>query len=114
MGKPEYRVDMEIGHTTRHIGAEFQMSTMACATAAKPGKEDYISVREVARRSLMSEKTIRNIIRNDALPHYRNGKSGKILLRWPAFVAWMERQRIQLKHDDHLLGILKKMKRAGQ
>jgi hypothetical protein len=88
------------------------MGTTACATI--PENRDYVSVREAAWRSSMSEKTIRNIIRNDALPHYRNGKSGKILLRWPDFVAWMERQKVQLKHDDHLLRILKKMKKAGQ
>ena len=82
------------------------MRTTARATMRE--NKDYVSVREAAWRSSMSEKTIRNIIRNDALPHYRNGGSGKILLRWPDFVAWMERRKVQLKHDDHLLRILKK------
>lgn len=82
------------------------MSTTARAEI--PENKDYVSVREAAWWSSMSEKTIRNIIRNDALPHYRNGGSGKILLRWPDFVAWMERRKVQLKHDDHLLRILKK------
>jgi hypothetical protein len=101
---------VEIDLATRHIGAEFRMGTTACATMRE--NKDYVSVREAAWRSSMSEKTIRNIIRNDALPHYRNGGFGKILLRWPDFVAWMERQRIQLMHDGHLLGILKKMGKA--
>ena len=88
------------------------MGCPAAAISNEPrtfsGTEDYLTIREIARRSSMSEKSIRNIIRNDALPHYRNGGSGKILLRWPDFVAWMERRKVQLKHDDHLLRILKK------
>jgi hypothetical protein len=62
----------------------------------------------------MSEKTIRNLIRNDALPHYRNSKSGKIWLRWIEFVEWMERRRIELKHDDNFLSILRDMNMKGK
>ncbi len=76
--------------------------------------EGYITVREVARRSSMSEKSIRNFIRNDALPHYRNSRSGKIWLRWIEFVEWMERRRIELKHDDNLLSILRDMNAKGK
>jgi predicted DNA-binding transcriptional regulator AlpA len=74
--------------------------------------EGYITVREVGRRSSMSEKSIRNFIRNDALPHYRNTSSGKIWLRWTEFVEWMERRRIELRQDDQLLGILREMAKA--
>jgi antibiotic biosynthesis monooxygenase (ABM) superfamily enzyme len=70
------------------------------------------SVREVAQRSSMSEKIIRSYIRNDALPHWRNSKSRKIWLRWADFVAWMERRRIELRHDDGLLGILRDLNGA--
>ncbi len=83
------------------------------ATAAIPEDEGYITVREVARRSSMSEKSIRNFIRNDALPHYRNSRSGKIWLRWIEFIDWMEHRRIELKHDDHLLSILRDMNARG-
>ena len=78
------------------------------------GSEDegYITVREVSRRSSMSEKSIRNFIRNDALPHYRNSRSGKIWLRWIEFVEWMEHRRIELKTDDFLLSILRDMAKA--
>lgn len=62
----------------------------------------------------MSEKIIRNFIRNDALPHYRNSKSGKIWLRWKEFVDWMERRRIELRHDDNLLSILRDMNMRGK
>ena len=82
------------------------------ARATMRENKDYVSVQEAAWRSSMSEKTIRNYIRNGALPHYRNSGAGKILLRWPDFVAWMERRRIQLTHDDHLLGILGRMEKA--
>lgn len=74
--------------------------------------DGFVSIREVAKRSSMSEKTIRNFIRNDALPHWRNSKAGKIWLRWIEFVGWMERRKIELKHDDCLLGILRDMTKA--
>ncbi len=96
------------------------METKCCATWAISNQsravfedEGYITVREVARRSSMSEKSIRNFIRNAALPHYRNSSSGKILLRWIEFVKWMERRRIELKHDDCLLSILRDMNARG-
>ena len=76
--------------------------------------DGFVSIREVARRASMSEKSIRNYIRNAALPHYRNSRSGKIWLRWIEFVAWMERRRIELKHDDALLGILRDMSAKGR
>jgi hypothetical protein len=95
------------------------MKAMGCAASAissqpRIGSEDegYITIREVARRSSMSEKSIRNFIKNDALPHYRNSRSGKIWLRWIEFIEWMERRRIELKHDDCLLGILRDMTKA--
>jgi len=78
---------------------------------AQAKHDGYITIREVARRSSMSEKTVRNLIRNDALPHYRNSRSGKIWLRWDEFTAWMERRRIELKHDEDLLSILRDMTR---
>ncbi len=79
-----------------------------------PDTSELISLKEVARRCSMSEKTVRNLIRNDALPHWRNSNSGKIWLRWADVLAWLERRRIELKHDDSLLGILRDMgKRAG-
>ena len=96
------------------------MEAKGCAVSVissqpRIGSEDegYITVREVARRSSMSEKSIRNFIRNDALPHYRNSKSGKIWLRWIEFVEWMERRRIELKDDDCLLNILRDMTRKA-
>jgi predicted DNA-binding transcriptional regulator AlpA len=76
--------------------------------------DDNITVRDIARRASMSEKSIRDIIRNDALPHYRRSASGKILVRWSDFEAWMERRRIELNHDDCLLGILRDMKSRGR
>jgi predicted DNA-binding transcriptional regulator AlpA len=96
------------------------MKAMGCATAISneprtvSETDDYITVRDIARRSSMSEKSIRDIIRNDALPHYRRSASGKILVRWSDFEAWMERRRIELKHDDCLLGILRDMKSRGR
>jgi predicted DNA-binding transcriptional regulator AlpA len=88
--------------------------TISNALNSFPESEVFVSIREVSRRSSMSEKTIRNLIRNDALPHYRNSKSGKIWLRWIEFVEWMERRRIELKHDDNFLSILRDMNMKGK
>jgi predicted DNA-binding transcriptional regulator AlpA len=85
------------------------VSAISNQLAAVSEDKGYITIREVARRSSMSEKSIRNFIRNDALPHYRNSRSGKIWLRWTEFVEWMERRRIEFKHDDQLLSILRDM-----
>jgi predicted DNA-binding transcriptional regulator AlpA len=52
----------------------------------KAEDDGFVTVREVARRSSMSEKSIRNFIRSNALPHYRNTGSGKIWLRWSEFI----------------------------
>ena len=88
-------------------------SNGASSPGATGDMSEYISLKEVARRSSMSEKSIRNFIRNGALPHYRNSTTGKIWLRWIEFTAWMERRRIELRQDDGLLGVLRDMKRAG-
>ena len=82
-----------------------------------PGRIDmseFIDIREVAQRSSMSEKIIRSFIRNDALPHWRNRKTGEIWLRWTDFIAWMERRRIELRRDDGLLGILRDLNGASR
>ena len=86
------------------------MNATDCAPA--PDTDGYITVREAARRCSLSERSVRDIIRNEALPHYRRSACGKILLRWSDFAAWMERRRLELKHDDGLLGILRDMKIA--
>ena len=98
------------------------MKTIDYATAAKsnassasfPEADGFVSVREVARRAGMCEKTIRNIIRDEALPHYRRSKSGKIYVRWSDFTEWMGRCRIELKGDDGLLDILRDMTKKAR
>jgi hypothetical protein len=90
------------------------MKAMGCAAQATAEMDEYIDVREVSRRCSLSDKSIRKMIRNDALPHYRNGESGKILLRWSDFVACMERRKKQLENDDNLLSILRDMKKKAQ
>src|SRR5690242_16248709 len=74
-GSSARRVNVGIGRPTRHSRAEFQGETDRSRTAAPSNDpqtlleaDGFVSIREVARRSSMSEKTIRNFIRNDALP----------------------------------------------
>ena len=74
----------------------------------------YVSVREVAKRSSMSEKIIRNFVKDGSLPHYRNSRSGKIWLRWTEFAAFMESRRIEFKNDACLLDILRDMTRKAR
>ncbi len=90
-------------------------ASLAISSRSRAVSEDegYITVREVAQRSSMSEKSIRNFIRNDALPHYRNSRSGKIWLHWTEFMEWMERRRVELRQDDDLLDILRDMNAKG-
>ncbi len=83
---------------------------MASAVQVIAGTEEFIDVREVSRRCSLSDKSIRKIIRDDALPHFRNGRAGKILLRWSDFVACMERRMAQLINDDNLLDVLRDLK----
>jgi hypothetical protein len=80
------------------------MKTIGCAAQVIAGTEEFIDVREVSRRCSPSDKSIQRISRNDALPHFRNGRAGKILLRWSDFVICMERRKTQLENDDNLLG----------
>lgn len=89
---------------------------MGCAAQVIAGTEEFIDVREATRRCSLSDKSIRKIISDDVLPHYRNGKAGKILLRWSDFVACMERRRKELLEGetDSLLGILGDMKRRAR
>jgi hypothetical protein len=90
------------------------MKAMGCAAQVIAESEEYIDVREVSRRCSLSDKSIRKIIRSDALPHYRNGRSGKILLLWSDFVACMERRKTQLENDDNLLSILRDMTKKAR
>ncbi len=87
---------------------------MASAAQVIAGTEEFIDVREVSRRCSLSDKSIRKIIRDDALPQFRNGRAGKILLRWSDFVACMERRKTQLENDDNLLSILRDMTKKAR
>jgi predicted DNA-binding transcriptional regulator AlpA len=87
---------------------------MGCAAQVIAGSEEFIDVREVSRRCSLSDKSIRKIIKDDALPHFRNGRAGKILLRWSDFVTCMERRKTQLENDDNLLGILRDMTKKAR
>jgi predicted DNA-binding transcriptional regulator AlpA len=91
----------------------YAAAAISNASYAFPEADGFVSIRDVARRTSMSEKSVRNIIRDEALPHYRRSRSGKIWLRWTDFAEWMERRRIELKRDDSLLDILRDMARKA-
>jgi hypothetical protein len=60
---------------------------------------DYVTLKVLARRSSLSEKTLRRFIRCKELPHYRADPKGKILIRLSDFNAWIESRRIQVEKD---------------
>lgn len=67
---------------------------------------EYVTIKELAKRSSMSEKTVSKLIKRGAFPHYRPDPRGKILIRWSEFEAWMESRRIQMGNDADAIEIL--------
>jgi excisionase family DNA binding protein len=60
---------------------------------------DYVTIKVLAQRSSLSERTLRRFIRCKELPHYRPDPNGKILVRFSDFNAWIESRRINVEKD---------------
>ena len=60
---------------------------------------DYVTIKVLAQRSSLSERTLRRFIRCREFPHYRPDPKGKILIRLADFDAWIESRRIQMEQD---------------
>ena len=67
---------------------------------------EYVTIKELAKRTSMSERTISKLIKHGEFPHYRPDPKGKILIRWSEFEAWMESRRIQMESDADAREIL--------
>lgn len=64
---------------------------------------DYLSLKELAARLSLSERTLRNYIRDcvNPLPCYRIG--GKLIFSWKEAEAWVQSHRIEPKNLDRIL-----------
>lgn len=60
---------------------------------------DYVTIKALAQRSSLSERTLRRYIRCRELPHYRPDPKGKILIRLSDFDVWIESRRIRIEQD---------------
>ena len=61
--------------------------------------KDYCTIKEVAARASLSEKTLRKYLRSGDIPSFRPDPRGRILIRWFDFEAFMESRRVQIKQD---------------
>ena len=56
---------------------------------------DYLSMKELAARMNLSERTLRAYLGGPGgIPYHRLHPKGKILIRWEDVVEWMETKRI--------------------
>lgn len=60
---------------------------------------DYVTIKFLAQRSSLSDRTLRKFIRCGEFPHYRPDPKGKILIRLSDFDAWIESRRVQIEQD---------------
>jgi excisionase family DNA binding protein len=60
---------------------------------------EYITIKELAQRLSLSEKTVRRVLRRGELPHYRLHPRGKMLVRWSECEAWIEARRVAIDQD---------------
>jgi excisionase family DNA binding protein len=60
---------------------------------------DYVTIKVLAQRSSLSERTLRRFIQCKELPHYRPDPKGKILVRLSDFNAWIESRQVEKDVD---------------
>ncbi len=60
---------------------------------------EYVTIKDIALRASLSEKTVRKFIRRGEIPYYRPDPRGKILIRWSDFETWIESRRVRIEAD---------------
>jgi excisionase family DNA binding protein len=60
---------------------------------------EYVTIKDIAVRASLSEKTVRKFVRRGEIPYYRPDPRGKILIRWSDFEAWIESRRVRIEAD---------------
>ena len=72
---------------------------------------EYMSLRDIAARASMSERTIRKHLRH--IPHRRLSTRGKIWIRWSDFERWLDGVRAGVRQDEGVMDILRDLARAS-
>lgn len=78
--------------------------------------KDYQTIKEIADRTGVSDKTVRRILRDAGIPHAWSGGrtgQGKIIVRWSDWEDGMQRRMVQIKADSDVMDILEEMASAG-
>ncbi len=60
---------------------------------------EYVTIKDIALRASLSEKTVRKFIKRSEIPCYRPDPRGKILIRWSDFEVWIESRRVRIEAD---------------
>ena len=60
---------------------------------------EYVTIKDIALRASLSEKTVRKFIKRGEIPYYRPDPRGKILIRWSDFEVWIESRRVRIEAD---------------
>jgi excisionase family DNA binding protein len=72
---------------------------MAISSKWRKVMSDYVTIKVLAQRSSLSERTLRKLIRCGEIFHYRPDPKGKILIRLSDFDAWIESRRVLIEKD---------------
>src|SRR5437867_6721228 len=60
---------------------------------------EYVTIKDIALRASLSEKTVRKFIKRGKIPCYRPQPRGKMLIRWRDFEVWIESRRVRIEAD---------------
>ena len=60
---------------------------------------EYVTIKDIALRASLSEKTVRKFIKRGEIPCYRPHPRGKMLIRWSDFEVWIESRRVRIEAD---------------
>jgi len=72
---------------------------------------EYLSLKDIAARASMSERTIRKHL--SAIPHRRLSRRGKIWIRWSDFERWLDGVRAGVRQDADVMEVLRDLARAS-
>ncbi len=74
---------------------------------------EYVTIKELALRASLSERTVRKLIRRGEFPYYRPDPRGKMLVRWYDFEAWIESRRVRIEADADAKEMLETLFSSG-
>ena len=72
---------------------------------------EYLTLRDIAARASMSERTIRKHLRH--IPHRRLSRRGKVWIKWSDFERWLDSVRAGVRQDEDVMEVLRDLARAS-